>query len=150
MQYSFVALALFLFGQAIATPVAPSVTSTAVVGASFPITKATFSGPRSNATLSQGGPHSDSTQQEFPATLILCEETGCASCLGFDLSTAPSGECLDPGLSFTSAAISQNSGEGLPFDVLVGNVDCGGFVRIPQVNVCLELGGTFGTFALRD
>ncbi|KAH9888974.1 hypothetical protein C8Q73DRAFT_173996 [Cubamyces lactineus] len=150
MQYSFVALAIAVAGQAVASPAAPSVTKATVVGASFPVINPILDGPRSNATLLRGGLHSDSTQQEFPATLILCAEGGCASCLGFDLSTAPSGECLDPSFSFTSAAISQNSGEGLPFDVLVGNVDCGGFVQLTKVNTCFGLGGTFGTFAIRD
>ncbi|KAI0334553.1 hypothetical protein GY45DRAFT_1115342 [Cubamyces sp. BRFM 1775] len=149
-HYAFVVLAIALLGHATASPVAPSVTKTTVIGASFPVANPALGGPRSNATLPQGGPHSYSTRQEFPATLLLCEETGCASCLGFDLSTTPAGECLDPSISFTSAAISQNSGEGLPFDVLLGNADCAGFVRIPQVNDCIELGGTFATFAIRD
>ncbi|TFK88860.1 hypothetical protein K466DRAFT_520051, partial [Polyporus arcularius HHB13444] len=89
----------------------------------------------------------------FPATLLLCEESGCASCLGFDLSSASHATCLDPAgstFTFVSAAISQQSDSGLSFAVEVSPGGCASFSTIPKVNTCYPLSGTFAEFALVD
>ena len=93
----------------------------------------------------------DSSQ--FPATLLLCQEPNCASCLGFDLSTASHATCLDPAgstFTFVSAAISQQSDSGLGFAVEISPGGCASFSTIPRVNTCIPLSGAFAEFALVD
>ncbi|KAI0657955.1 hypothetical protein C8Q70DRAFT_934583 [Cubamyces menziesii] len=150
MQYAFVALALALFGQAVANPIVGS-EAESTVPASFPVSDLTFGDVHTGTTLSQGGIHIDSAQQEFPASLFLCRATGCASCTSFDLSTAPLNQCLTPNpiFSFVSVAIIQPSNEGLPFETTVGTTGCGQLLQIPTVNECFNVNGAvFETFAL--
>ncbi|KAI0334581.1 hypothetical protein GY45DRAFT_1318162 [Cubamyces sp. BRFM 1775] len=150
MQYTFVALAIAFFGQALANPIVGSeIEST--VPSSFPVSDLTFGDVHTGTTLSQGGLHTDSAQQEFPASLFLCRADNCVSCTSFDLSTAPFNECLTPNpiFSFVSAAIVQPSNEGLPFETTVGTTGCGQLLQLPEVNECFNLnGGVFETFAL--
>ncbi|RPD58804.1 hypothetical protein L226DRAFT_264597 [Lentinus tigrinus ALCF2SS1-7] len=90
---------------------------------------------------------------QFPATLLLCQSNDCASCLGFDLSSASHATCLDPAGStfvFQSAAISQESDSGLGFAVEVSPGGCASFSTLPRVNTCIPLSGTFAEFALVD
>ena len=87
------------------------------------------------------------------ATLLLCEQRACGSCLAFDLLSAPHDVCLAPSVPrdfrFSSVAISQPSNEGLPFGVLVGPPGCASFAQIPTVNECFNVnGGPFTDFAL--
>ena len=56
MQYAFIALAIALFGQAVANPIVGS-EAEATVPASFPISDLTFGGIHTGTTLSQGGIH---------------------------------------------------------------------------------------------
>ncbi|KAH9888996.1 hypothetical protein C8Q73DRAFT_175524 [Cubamyces lactineus] len=153
MQYAFIALAIALFGQAVANPIVGS-EAEATVPASFPISDLTFGAIHTGTTLSQGGIHTDSAQQEFPASILLCRATNCVSCTSFDLSTAPLNECLTPNpiFSFVSVAIVQSSNEGLPFETTVGTPGCSELLQIPTVNECFNInnGGSepFETFAL--
>lgn len=91
-----------------------------------------------------------------PATLLLCQNTVCGGCLGFDLNAAPPDQCLVPSYSqstfpFNSVAISQPSDSGLPFGVLVSPGGCTKFSYIPTVNTCYGVpSGPFTEFAIND
>ncbi|KAI0718026.1 hypothetical protein C8T65DRAFT_639765 [Cerioporus squamosus] len=87
------------------------------------------------------------------AILLLCPATNCLSCFAFDLGSLPdaeANECLiDESSTFVSAAISQASNAGLPFEVLVGPSGCLSFAQIPAVNQCFNLSpAPFADFAI--
>lgn len=114
---------------------------------------ATPGGAMRNATSDDKLSAFAANSSPFPATLLLCQETGCASCLGFDLSSASHATCLDPAgstFTFVSAAISQQSDAGLSFAVEVSPGGCASFSTIPKVNTCYPLSGAFAEFALVD
>ncbi|KAH9935180.1 uncharacterized protein BXZ73DRAFT_100567 [Epithele typhae] len=93
-------------------------------------------------------PSADAVEATFPATLLLCPGTNCASCSGFDLSRIPVNVCFATS-AFRSVAISQPSNSGLPFGVVVGPSGCSSFAQIPTVNQCFNVnGGPFSDFAL--
>ena len=134
---------------------APPTSGAVTTASSFPQHELGAAGAASAATAGTSPAsafaalNGDTAQQTFPATLLLCPGTGCASCFGFDLSTFPFDECFATSFSFESVAISQPSNEGLPFGVLVGPPGCASFAQIPTVNECFNVnGGPFTDFAL--
>lgn len=149
MRYFFAILSVALAHVASATPiVAPEAAGVTALAASFPVSELSIeSGVHSNTTLA-GHVHGLVARQEFPANLLLCPTLNCASCLSFTTQGQAENTCFNPGFSFVSTAISQPSGQGLPFAVLVGTPGCASLAQIPQVNTCFNLnGGTFDTFA---
>lgn len=134
-----------------ATPVIVATESTGVttLAASFPVSELTAeSGVHSNTTLAGRALHGLAARQEFPANLLLCPASNCASCLSFTTQGQAENICFNPGFVFNSAAISQPSNQGLPFAVLVGTPGCASLVQLPAVNECFNLNGaTFDTFA---
>ncbi|CDO75987.1 hypothetical protein BN946_scf184548.g4 [Trametes cinnabarina] len=147
MRSTFFALAAALLCQtALATPLTSKATDS---GAEFPVVDISGVQARPLVPLSQGGIHVDTTQAEFPATLLLCSTPSCISCIGIDLSSLPMNECLTPDITFQTAVIRQPSAQGLPFTVFVGPPGCASFVPLSTVNTCYNLNSTaFSDFAL--
>ncbi|KAI0351929.1 hypothetical protein OH77DRAFT_844366 [Trametes cingulata] len=156
MQYSFVALALALFGHAVvASPAVSKATPVAfdasALAASFPVSelRVADSHPHLNTTAPQSDFHAIVKRQEFPATLLLCALDGCLSCSSFNLGSFPEEECFSTSFEFFSVAISQPSNQGLPFVVGVGPSPCSSLLDIPAVNECFNINGAiFDAFAL--
>ena len=163
MFFTIAAAALVAFFQvAQATPLTSltttvkPVSNAVTIGAHFPVHELRIGDSAIDSVQakvthpSASGLHSDTADATFPATLLLCPSTNCASCFSFDLSTLPVDECLfDSSSSFESVAISQPSNEGLPFAVLVGPTGCASFAQIPTVNECFNInGGPFADFAV--
>ena len=150
MQYAFVALAIALFGYAVADSVSGS-GGQSNAPASFPVSNLTFGGANSGTTLPQAGLNTNSAQAEFPASLLLCRNTACAGCTSFNLSAIPQNICFspDPLFSFLSVAVVQPSNQGLPFGVEVGPANCGEVAAIPRVNECFDVrGAVFEAFEI--
>ncbi|KAI0741736.1 hypothetical protein C8Q80DRAFT_152650 [Daedaleopsis nitida] len=106
----------------------------------------------SSAEAPSSGPPSADTVNS--ATLLLCQNTDCGGCQGFDLNAAPRDACLVPSESsfqFWSVAISQPRDSGLPYGVLVGPGGCTEFSYIPRVNTCYDVPNPpFTEFAIND
>ncbi|KAI0774797.1 hypothetical protein BD413DRAFT_472701 [Trametes elegans] len=151
MQFSLIAtFAVALFGQAaLANPIAPETTS---VGSLFPVSTLELSNAvHTNTTVpsTHGFPNALLARQEFPASLLLCPNSNCASCSVFNLASFVHNQCLSVGFQFFSAAISQPSNQGLPFAVDVFNFGCTNGVQLPAVNTCFNVNGVvFQDFAL--
>ena len=84
-----------------------------------------------------------------------CSSIDCIQALGecqfFDLETIPRGVCIDT-IPFMSFAISQPSGAGLGFPILIGPAGCpeselGG---LRTVNMCFNLQSPLGGFIFPD
>ncbi|KAI8996340.1 hypothetical protein BD414DRAFT_197579 [Trametes punicea] len=150
MRYSFAALALALLGQAVhASPLTRKTTTT--IAGSFPVVdlQANHVTPHSNSTSSRGGLSSDAALQEFPADLLLCSALNCAGCEVFNLAAIPFDTC-EIEFFYESVAISQPSGEGLPFAVFLTPPNlCATGTQIPEVNTCFNVeGDDFDDFIL--
>ncbi|KAI9062780.1 hypothetical protein FKP32DRAFT_1593456 [Trametes sanguinea] len=103
----------------------------------YPATELAIAKATANVTLGAGGVLPDAAQQEFPATLVFCSSGTCMDCFQqVDLATVPAGVCLATGGPTNSVIILQPSGDGLPFNVYVGEPDCSPSYGIPQVNMC--------------
>ena len=88
-------------------------------------------------------------RQEFPADLLVCAESNCGLCEEFSLSGLAEDECFFVDFSGISVAISQPSGQGLPFAVEIGEAGCPSLTQVPTVNECFNLNGfSFDSFAL--
>lgn len=146
---TFTALALALAGAVSAKPTiashgalgTPKATDVSVAGV-FPAFNIDDVQSKANANTTfnlSGGLSIDAVAADFPATLLLCQATGCASCFAFDLSTLPHQTCLTSNFNFVSAAISQPSNSGLDFGVFVGPPGCATFGQLPAVNTCFNL-----------
>ena len=162
MFFTIAAAALVAFFQvAQATPLTSltttvkPVSNAVTIGAHFPVHELRIDSAVDTVQAkvthpSASGLHRDTADSTFPATLLLCPSTNCASCFSFDLSTLPVDECLSTS-AFFSVAISQPSNEGLPFGVLVGPPGCASFAQIPVVNECFNVnGGPFTDFAILE
>ncbi|KAH9945174.1 uncharacterized protein BXZ73DRAFT_96162 [Epithele typhae] len=160
-MFSFTLVAAALVAYAHANPIEASASdasaSDLAAAASFPkldFTSSLAPLPTSaeNGTLpsdSFQGPSTDLGEAIFPATLLICPSLNCANCLSYDLLTTPMNTCFRT-TPFVSMAIVQPSNEGLPFGVFVGPPGCHDFLKIPAVNICVNVisGGPFNDFAL--
>ena len=151
LNLAFVTIATALLSKsALANPVSRKTT----ISPDFPISPKTLT--RDNLTAHpeiSKNPKSLSSlglaaRQEFPASLVICPLQNCLECSAIDLSALPFNECLVSSELFVSVAIEQPSGEGLPFEVLVGPSTCSDFLQIPAVNECFNIGEVFADIAL--
>ncbi|KAI0657962.1 hypothetical protein C8Q70DRAFT_251629 [Cubamyces menziesii] len=133
---------LALFGQAAVAASTPNplLGELTNAGAKFPVADVKDATVVEGKTLSTHGVlHTNTAQDFFPATLLLCPTDNCISCFPLDLSTFPVSTCLAELFTFQSVAINQPSDEGLPFGVFVGGGGCTEFTQIPVVNTCYNL-----------
>lgn len=133
----------------VATRVEP-VRQAVTTAAKFPVHDLGSVAAHPNVTLPSGAVHSD-VAGGAGAILLLCPSVNCLSCFSFDLGTLTlTNECLiDQSSTFASAAISQPSNAGLPFEVLIGPAGCLSFAQIPAVNECFNVNpAPFADFAI--
>ncbi|KAH9851333.1 hypothetical protein C2E23DRAFT_235085 [Lenzites betulinus] len=137
--FSFVAITAILLAQAVhAAPASPE---TSALVASFPVSQLHANDAQANTTLPHGGLHVDAAQQTFPAFLLLCEATSCASCEELSLQALSTnlGVCFAADITVESVAIIQASNEGLPFVVSAAVTGCSSLLEIPTVNECFNI-----------
>ena len=153
MLFALTALAVSLVLQdACASPVAPfapTVESTHVaVTTNFPHAELNSVAGVLNLTRSANGVHTDTTQAEFPASLVFFSGTQCTgTASSVDLSTLAHARCF-PTPSYNSLAIVQPSNEGLLFGVFVGpGTQCASLTQIPSVNTCFNTPSGFQSLA---
>ena len=93
-------------------------------------------------------------RQEFPATLQFCSQENCqpaGACLAVSIEGQFLNECSTiEDESFPSVFIQQPSGEGFPFEVLVGPAGCEEFAVIPAVNTCFNIAIPVSTFEFAE
>ncbi|KAI0668907.1 hypothetical protein C8Q78DRAFT_1043613 [Trametes maxima] len=151
MSFAVAILALAAFGRVVyAGPLQADSDSRAAPGHQSNIVSVlnTF-GILYNTTLGHGGAGPNTVDDTDPV-LNLCTSSDCVStsCTGFNAAALVSDFCVARGSDFFSASISQESGAGLPFAVVVGTTNCAQVVQIPAVNECFNLeGGIFNSFA---
>ncbi|RDX43429.1 hypothetical protein OH76DRAFT_1361187 [Lentinus brumalis] len=142
MLLTFVTFAVALVSAVQATPVSAgtTVTSTTVgmsAAAGIPVVSLELGSvsEHGNVTVGKGGMHPSSADDVYPASMMICLESGCQSCSSFDLSNEQQA-CLIPQLNFMSVWINQPSNQGLPFAVFTGPVGCSQWAQVPLVNTC--------------
>ncbi|KAI0651339.1 hypothetical protein C8Q79DRAFT_922127 [Trametes meyenii] len=151
MSFAVTTLILAVFSQAVhAGPLQadPDSTSSLGYGSTAASILKTF-GILSNTTLGRGGLRLDTVDDTDPV-LNLCTSSNCmsTSCTGFDAAALVSGFCVARGSDFFSVSITQTSGAGLPFAVVVGTTNCAEVVQILSVNRCFNLEeAIFNSFA---